>query len=89
MESEVVGLLAVGILASTAVNPNGANGLFFGNPGQLGIQCIAIAATTVYTFVITFVLLKIVDKLLGLRVPEHEEISGLDLSQHDEKAYTS
>jgi Amt family ammonium transporter len=85
----VVGLLAVGVLARTAVNPNGANGLFFGNPGQLGIQCIAILATIVYTFVITFVLLKIVDKLLGLRVPEHEEISGLDLSQHDETAYTS
>ncbi len=85
----VVGLLAVGVLASTAVNPDGANGLFFGNPGQLGIQCIAIAATIVYTFVITFVLLKIVDKLFGLRIPEHEEISGLDLSQHDETAYTS
>ena len=85
----VIGLLAVGVLASTAINPDGANGLLFGNPGQLGIQCIAVLATIVYTFVMTFILLKIVDKLLGLRVPEHEEISGLDLSQHDETAYTS
>jgi len=85
----IIGLLAVGVLASTAVNPDGANGLLFGNPSQLGIQCISVLATIVYTFVVTFVLLKIVDKLMGLRVPEHEEISGLDLSQHDETAYTS
>jgi Amt family ammonium transporter len=85
----IIGLLAAGILASTAVNPDGANGLIYGNPSQLGIQCIAILATIVYTFIVTFILLKIVDKLMGLRVPEQEEISGLDLSQHDETAYIS
>lgn len=83
----VLGLLATGFLATTSVNPDGANGLFFGNPSQLGIQCIAILVTIVYTFVLTYILLKIVDKIFGLRLPEDDEISGLDLSQHDETAY--
>jgi Amt family ammonium transporter len=85
----VIGLLCVGLLATTEVNPNGANGLFFGNAGQLGIQFIAVAATAVYTFVLSYILLKVIDKCFGLRVSEQEEISGLDLSQHDETAYTS
>lgn len=83
----VMGLLATGFLASTAVNPNGANGLLFGNPSQIGIQCIAVMVTIIYTFVVTYILLKIVDKIFGLRLPENDEISGLDLSQHDESAY--
>jgi Amt family ammonium transporter len=85
----VIGLLCVGLFATTEVNPNGANGLFFGNAGQLGIQFVAVAATAIYTFVLSYVLLKVIDKIFGLRVSEHEEISGLDLSQHDETAYSS
>ncbi len=85
----IIGLLATGLFASTAVNPSGVNGLFFGNPKQLGIQCIAVLTTIIYTFVLTYVLLKITDKICGLRVPDDEEISGLDLSQHDETAYNS
>ncbi len=83
----VIGLLATGLLASTAVNPNGGNGLFFGNPSQLGIQCLAILVTIIYAFVVTYFLLKIVDKTVGLRVTEIDEINGLDLSQHEETAY--
>ncbi len=85
----VIGVLAAGLFASKAVNPNGADGLLFGNPSQLAIQTLAIVVTIVYVFVLSFLLLKIVDKTLGLRIPEHEEASGLDLSQHDETAYTS
>jgi Amt family ammonium transporter len=85
----VIGLLAAGFFASTAVNPGASNGLFFGNPSQLVIQIIAIAATIIYTFVITFILLKVIDKLFGLRVTESDELEGLDLSQHGETAYTS
>ena len=66
----VIGLIATGLFATTAINPGGANGLFFGNPSQLGIQCIAILATIIYTFVVTFILLKIIDKIFGLRIPE-------------------
>ncbi len=83
----IIGLIAAGLFASKGVNPGGANGLFFGSPSQLGTQCIAVLATIVYTFVVTCVLLKVVDKLLGLRVPEDDERTGLDLSQHDETAY--
>lgn len=83
----ILGLLATGLFASTAVNPDGANGLFFGNPAFFGKQCIAILATLIYTFVLTYILLKAVDKICGLRVSEDEEIGGLDLSQHDETAY--
>jgi ammonium transporter, Amt family len=85
--SGVLGLLAAGLFASKVVNPAGPDGLFFGNPKQLGIQCVAILATIVYTFVLSYLFLKIIDKIFGLRVPANDEINGLDLSQHDEKAY--
>jgi Amt family ammonium transporter len=85
----VIGLLAVGLFASKAVNPAGADGLFFGNASQLGIQTIAILATIIYAFAGSFLILKLVDKVFGLRVSDHDEVSGLDLTQHDETAYTS
>jgi len=81
------GALATGLFASKAINPDGADGLFFGNPGQLGIQAIAVLATWVFAFVGTFILLKIVDAIMGLRVSTDEEQTGIDLSQHDENAY--
>ena len=81
------GALATGLFASKAVNPDGADGLFFGNPGQLGIQAIAVLATWVFAFVGTIILLKIVDAIMGLRVSQDEEQVGIDLSQHDENAY--
>jgi Amt family ammonium transporter len=84
----VLGLLATGFLASKAVNPDGADGLIFGNLTQLGVQVVAVGATIVYAFVVSYVLLKLIDKAFGLRIPDSEEISGLDLSQHDETAYT-
>lgn len=83
----VIGLLSTGFFASKRVNPGGADGLLFGNPSQFGLQCIAAAVTMVYTFVISYMLLKIVDKFFGLRLTESDEINGLDLSQHDETAY--
>ena len=84
----ILGLLAAGLLANTAVNSGASNGLFFGNPAQLGIQCIAIGVTIVYAGIVSYLLLKLVDRLFGLRVTEQDEISGLDLSQHNETAYT-
>jgi ammonium transporter, Amt family len=83
----VIGLLAVGLFASKGVNPDGADGLLFGNVSQLGIQFLAVVVTVVYSIVVTYILLKFIDRLFGLRVPENDEISGLDLSQHQEGAY--
>lgn len=81
------GAVATGIFATTAVNPAGANGLLYGNAGQVVTQLIAVSATWVYAFVITFILAKVVDAALGLRVQEIEEDVGLDIGQHAEKAY--
>jgi Amt family ammonium transporter len=82
------GAIATGIFASTLVNSGGANGLLHGNPSQLGVQFIAVAATWIYAFAVTFILAKVVDSLLGLRVREEEEEVGLDISQHGEWAYS-
>ena len=82
------GALATGLFASKAVNSAGADGLFFGNPAQLGVQAIAVLISVVFAFVGTLVILAIVAGITGLRVNEEEERLGLDLSQHDEKAYS-
>jgi ammonium transporter, Amt family len=81
------GALATGLFASVAVNPAGANGLFYGNPSQLLIQAAGVAATVVFSFVGSMILLKVTDALVGIRVKEDDERMGLDLSQHDESAY--
>ncbi len=81
------GALATGLFASKAINDAGADGLFFGNPGLFGIQALTVVVTWVYAFVVTFILLKILDWTMGLRVTEEEEESGLDLSQHSETGY--
>jgi ammonium transporter, Amt family len=82
------GALATGLFASKAVNAAGADGLFFGNPAQLGIQAMAVLVTMVFVFVGTLIILAIVDAIMGLRVNEEDERAGLDISQHDERAYS-
>ncbi len=82
------GALATGLFASTLINPNGANGLFFGNPGQLWIQFITVIATATFAFVMTSIILKVVDVIVGLRVTEEDEERGLDISQHNETGYS-
>ncbi len=81
------GTLMLGIFASKAVNPGGADGLLAGNPSFFATQAFAVLVVLIYAFVVSFVLLKIVDALFGLRVPAEEEVQGLDLSQHSETAY--
>lgn len=79
------GALATGLFATVAVNAGGANGLFYGNASLLGIQAISVGITWVYAFVVTFVILKILDKTMGLRVNEDEEKIGIDISVHGER----
>jgi Amt family ammonium transporter len=81
------GALATGLFATKSVNEAGADGLFYGNPQQLLTQLIAVVATCVFSAVVTFIILKLVDVTVGLRVSEVEEEHGLDLSQHGEPAY--
>jgi ammonium transporter, Amt family len=83
------GALATGLFATKAVNDGGGNGLFYGNPGQLWVQIVAVASTYALAIVGTIIILKIVDALVGLRVSAEDEMAGLDLSQHSETAYSA
>jgi len=82
------GTLAVGIWATKAVNPDGVNGLLAGNAHQLLLQLEATGVTMVYSFVVSLLLFVVVDRVVRLRVSDHDERVGLDLTQHKESAYT-
>jgi Amt family ammonium transporter len=82
------GTIATGLFATTAVNAAGGNGLFSGNPAQLGIQLLATVVTMVFAFGVTFILAKVLDWSIGLRVTSAEEEVGLDISTHGERAYS-
>ncbi|MFA6079765.1 MAG: ammonium transporter, partial [Candidatus Omnitrophota bacterium] len=84
----ITGALLTGLFAEKLINPAGANGLFFGNPGLLGVQAIGVAATLAYSLAVTFIILKALDITMGLRVSDEEEVMGLDITQHEESAYT-
>ncbi len=83
------GAIATGLFASLAVNEGGANGLFYGNPGQVPIQLMAIGATYALCGFGTFIILWIVKAVVGLRVNEEDEVEGLDLTLHAESAYST
>ena len=82
------GALATGLFASKAINPAGADGLFFGNPAQLVTQLVSVLATMVFAFVMTLIILKVVDLLVGLRVSDEQEQRGMDITLHDETGYS-
>lgn len=81
------GALATGLFASKAINPTGSDGLFFGNPGQLWVQFLAVVATMVFSFVASLIILYIVKAIMGLRVTEEEEVFGVDTACHGETGY--
>jgi Amt family ammonium transporter len=81
------GALATGLFATKTVNAAGNDGLFYGNPNQLLVQLAGVAATVAWSGVITFIILKVVDLLVGLRVDSKEELAGLDTTLHGEAAY--
>jgi Amt family ammonium transporter len=84
----ILGTLLTGLFASKAINAAGANGLFLGNPRQLLIQLIGVLVVAGYTFIVTFLIYKLVDVFFGIRVKDKDEVMGLDLTQHRESAYT-
>ncbi|MBF0475612.1 MAG: ammonium transporter [Deltaproteobacteria bacterium] len=85
--SGIIGTLFAGIFASKAINPSGPDGLLFGNPGQFGTQVLAVAVVLGYTVVVTYIIIKIIDKLFGLRIALDDEIGGMDINLHSEYAY--
>ena len=84
MVGGIIGALLTGVFATLAVNPAGGSGSL----AQLGKQALAVVITLVFSFVVTMLLLRVVDRLVGLRLSEEDEYTGLDLSQHSEVAYT-
>ena len=81
-----VGALLTGVFAQKSLNGI-ADGLLFGNPGQLGIQAIAVGAAIVYSGIMSFILLKLVGLVFDLRVSDEDETTGLDINMHGEEAY--
>ena len=81
------GALATGLFASKAINAAGADGAFFGNPSLILVQLLSVTVAIVYAFSITWIILKVLDRTMGLRVQQEDEVQGLDLSQHGESGY--
>jgi ammonium transporter, Amt family len=85
----IVGALAIGLIASTLINPAGPDGLLYGNPMQLAVQAFGVAVAAALGFGGTLIIMKIIDATIGLKVREEEEDIGLDITQHAERAYVS
>jgi len=83
-----LGALATGIFASKLINPSGSDGLLLGNISLLGAQALSVIVAIIYSFTMTWVILKVLKKLMGLRVEDQDELEGLDLSQHGESGYS-
>ena len=81
------GALATGLFATLAINPDGANGLFYGNAKLFGIQLCGVVAVIIYSLIVTFIILKVINVIVGLRVSTEEEVQGLDITQHSEIGY--
>lgn len=84
----IIGSLCLGLLAQKLINPGGADGFLFGNAGLLVSQIVAILVVAIYSFIVTAVILKVIDVTIGLRVDDESEVMGLDITQHGENAYT-
>ncbi|MGV7928276.1 MAG: ammonium transporter [Spirochaetota bacterium] len=84
----IVGALATGLFATKTINPAGADGLFYGNAHQLWVQFLTTTVAIIFSAVMTYILYRVVDALVGMRVDVRDENIGLDLTQHHETGYT-
>jgi Amt family ammonium transporter len=82
------GALATGLFASKAINAAGNDGFFFGNPGQLWTQFVGVVVTIAFAMIVTAIILAVLKATMGLRISDEEERMGLDLTQHNERAYS-
>src|ERR671915_330879 len=83
----IVGSIAIGLVATTIINPAGPNGLLYGNSSQLAVQALGVAIAAVLAFVGTILIMRVIDITIGLKVKSEEEEIGLDITQHAERAY--
>jgi len=82
------GTLATGLFCEKVINNDGANGLFFGNAHQFLIQCLLVVVAVIFAVVMTVIIFKVVDAIIGVRAEKKDEVIGLDLTQHSESGYT-
>ncbi len=82
-----VGAILTGIFATTIVNPSGSNGLVYGNPSQLAVQIVAVLIAYLVAGSGTFIIMKVLDATVGLRVYSEAEQQGMDISEHGEEAF--
>ena len=80
------GALATGLFADPLINSAG-RGLFYGNPGQMWVQFLTVISVAAYSFTMSYIIFKVIDKVMGLRVDKETEAIGLDITQHDEAGY--
>ncbi len=85
----IMGALLTGVFASSLINGGGADGLLYGNAGQLGIQALSVAAVAAYSGLVTFVILKVLSLVTSIRAGGEQEGTGMDLVDHGEAAYSS
>ena len=83
----IFGALMTGVLATRSVNAAGGDGLLYGNPHQLLVQCVAVASTIAFSALVTFLLLKFIGATMGIRSIDEHQSEGLDLVEHGEKGY--
>jgi Amt family ammonium transporter len=83
----ITGALLTGVFAAKVWNPAGADGVLAGHFGQLGIQAVAVIAAALFAGAGTFGIIKLIELTIGVRATVHEEVTGLDLSEHGEEAY--
>ena len=86
----VIGTLCLGLFASTGVNPGGVDGLFYGGGmAQFGKQLFGVVVVSVYTFVVSWILLKMIHGIMGMRLEDDAEVEGMDSTEHSETAYNN
>ena len=83
----LIGTIMLGVFASTAINPNGADGLLYGGTSFFGKQVVAVLFSSVWAFVFTWVMLTLINKITTVKSSLKDEELGLDLSEHGEEAY--
>lgn len=83
----IFGALMTGVFATTSVNGAGADGLLYGNPELLWVQFVSVAATAAFTALVTFILLTLIDRTMGIRSSDEQQHEGLDVVEHGERGY--
>lgn len=83
----VIGSLLLGVFADTAFNPDGPEGLLFGGGAFFGKQVVAVIAVLAFSFIATYIIATVVKAVMGLRVSEEDELTGLDIAQHEERGW--